>query len=120
MVLNVNPGDTVRITFTLTNSGSPVSGISPDEFFMSALFNNDAMTYDFIGYILSGAMATGESRNFGVNIVVPLGVIIDDYNLLLEVIDPNNVIVASSTIPDAVSVAKVYSVAITNISVTKV
>ena len=120
MVLNVNPGDTVRVTFTLTNIGSPVSGVTPDDFFMPVLFINNAQTDTFTGNIFSGAMATGESRDFGVNIVVPSGIIVDDYNLELSVQDPNNVTVAFETVPSAVTVAGVYSVAVTNILITQV
>ena len=120
MVLNVNPGDTVRVTFTLKNTGSPVSGISPDDFFMPVTFINNAGTATFLENISSGAMTTGESKNFGVNIVVPSNIKVDDYNLNLYVQDPNNVTVALETIPSAVTVAGVYSVAVTNILITKV
>ena len=96
MVLNVSPGDIVRVEFTLTNTGSPVSGVAGDEFIMTPSFINAALTDSIVGSpildILSGAMATDESRVFGLNFPVP-SVTPGDYNLWASVWDPNIVMI---------------------------
>ncbi len=120
MVANVVPGDTVRLTFTLTNTGSPVSGISGDEFDIPVQFVNPSRTDFFADYLFSGAMATDEVKPFSVDMIVPLNITVGDYNLEIEVLDPNAVSIASAIVAAQVIVAGSYSVAISSISVVKV
>ncbi len=124
MALNVVPGDIIRVSFTLTNTGSPVSGVDGDEFIMLPSFMNVAQTDSISGSpilnILSGAMATNESRVFSLDFPIP-SVTPGDYNLWTSVWDPNSVMIFNEIVlPSAVTVGGVYSVAVSNISVIKV
>ena len=125
MVLNVSPGDTVRVSFTLTNTGSPVGGIGADQHEMVPSFANEAVTWAITGdpivSIWSGAMATNESKPFSLDIPIPLNTPPDSYNLWMEAFAPDGTKIIDEIIqPSSINVAGVYSAAISNIMVTKV
>jgi len=120
MVVNVNPGNTVRVGFTLTNTGSPVSGVSPNQHYITVLFVNTARTDNFVGDVFSGAMNTGQAKALSKDLLVPLDLIPDTYNLEIDVYDPNNVNIASAVVAGSIAVAGIYSATITGITVTKV
>jgi hypothetical protein len=120
-MVDVNPGDTVRVGFTLTNTGSPVGGSGTDRFYMPTMFINDSRTDLFSGDLFSGGMTTNQSKNFSVNIPVPANITVDSYNLEIDVIyEGTGETIASVVVQDQVNITGVYSVSISNISVTKV
>ena len=119
-MVDVIPGDTVRVSFTLKNTGSPVGGVTPDDFSMDVIFINAGQTYVFSNFVLSGAMATNQSKSFSVDVVVPGNALIEDYNLEIQALDPNSVIAATGLVPNAVTVLGAYSASITSISVIKI